>query len=260
MTKLLLPIVAALAAVLAGFYQFSLKPKLTVLGIGRVVEPVGNTKCKVYKDAEACESESPEFHCTEEKLMVNRSELVLHQPTGHLYMACSTQESRRHWIPTTNRLNATGKSIVDYVAVFDPVASKISRLQTQGFKFHRGLSFHGMDVIQSKQHPSELILYLINHKEPMPPAKAEAVGADSVIEIFRTKTGSGEINYVTTFKDPVIATPNDIVSTGDDESFYFVNDHGFDKTSLVRLTFVIKNTVHLFIKIPIFSSGSSIWT
>lgn len=148
-------------------------------------------------------------------------------------MACSTQEERRHWIPTVNVLNATGKSITDYVAIFDPVASKITRLQTQGFKFHRGLSFHGMDVIQSKYHPSDIILYLINHKEPLLPARAEDVGADSVIEIFRTKTGSGEMHYVSTFKDPVIATPNDVVSTGDDESFYFVNDHGFDKASWV---------------------------
>lgn len=56
MTRVILTIVAALAAVLAGFYQISLKPKFTVLGEGRVIEPVGNTKCKVYKEVEACES------------------------------------------------------------------------------------------------------------------------------------------------------------------------------------------------------------
>lgn len=145
-------------------------------------------------------------------------------------MACSTQTSRVHWIPAVGRLNATGKSSSDYVAVFDPVASKITRLQTNGFKYPRGLSVHGMDVVQSKYHPSDILIYLINHREPFAPAKAEEVGADSVIEIFKTNIGSTEMSYLTTFKHPVIATPNDIVGTGDDKSFYFTNDHGLVKT------------------------------
>ncbi|KAH8119425.1 calcium-dependent phosphotriesterase [Phellopilus nigrolimitatus] len=216
MSRLLLTISVTIAAVIGGFYQFSLKPKLIVFGQGRVVEPIGNTKCKTYDGATACEK------------------ISLHEPTGHLYMACSTQQSRAHWLPATNQLNATGKSSSDYVAVFDPATSKVTRLRTQGFKFPRGLSVHGMDVVQSALRPSEILIYLINHREPMAPRLAVDVGADSVIEIFRTRPGSEEMHYVVTFKDPVISTPNDVVATGDDKSFFFTNDHGFVKSGLAR--------------------------
>ncbi|KAI5123880.1 hypothetical protein M0805_005697 [Coniferiporia weirii] len=216
MVRLLVTVLVALAAVLGGLYQFSLRPKLVVLGQGRVINSVGNTKCKAYAEAQACEK------------------VVVHEPTGRVYMACSTQQSRTHWLPAANRLNATGKSSADYVAVFDPATSKVTRLRTQGFKFHRGLSVHGMDVVQSKLHPRDLLIYLINHREPMPPKTAWEEGQDSVVEIFRTRPGSDEMHYVATFKDPVISTPNDIVATGDDKSFFFTNDHGFVKSGLAR--------------------------
>lgn len=161
-------------------------------------------------------------------------ELVLHQPSGLLYMACSTQQSRPHWMPATNRLNVTGKSSEDYVAFFDPSTFHITRLRTEGFKFPRGLSLHGMDVVVSKERPSELLLYLVNHREPLSPATARDVGTDSVVEVFRSTPGADAMYYVSTFHDPIIATPNDIYATGDDGSFYFTNDHGLVKAGLVR--------------------------
>ncbi|KAL5531070.1 hypothetical protein ACEPAG_3946 [Sanghuangporus baumii] len=215
-SRLLVAFLVALAAVFASFYQFSLRPKLIVLGWGRTLKPVLNTQCKSYPEVQACEK------------------IVLHQPTGLVYMACSTQQSRPHWMPATNRLNATGKSSEDYVATFDPSTSRITRLRAEGFKFPRGLSLHGMDVVASKERPSELLLYLVNHREPLPPANAMDVGTDSVVEVFRSIPGADEMHYVATFQDPVISTPNDIYATGDDASFYFTNDHGFVKAGLVR--------------------------
>ncbi|OCB88463.1 calcium-dependent phosphotriesterase [Sanghuangporus baumii] len=151
-------------------------------------------------------------------------------------MACSTQQSRPHWIPATNRLNATGKSSMDYVAFFDPSTSRIKRLETEGFKFSRGLSLHGMDIARSREHPSELLIYLVNHREPLEGKDdGREVGADSVVEIFETKPGSDTMRYIATFKDSVIVTPNDIAATGDEMDFYFTNDHGFVKTGLVCL-------------------------
>jgi arylesterase / paraoxonase len=155
-------------------------------------------------------------------------------------MACSTQESRPHWLPSVGRLNATGKSSTDYVAVFDPEAEKITRLKVPSFKYPRGLSVHGMDVVQSKQYPEQLLIYLINHREPLAPADARDIGADSVVEIFRTSIGSEEMEYVTTFKDPVIATPNDVVAGDEDLSFYFTNDHGIVKSGWVSTVDIFK--------------------
>lgn len=149
-------------------------------------------------------------------------------------MACSTQASRTHWIPTVNRLNATGKSTQDYVATFNPYTNTVTKLKTIGYKFPRGLSVHGMDVVESKEHPEDLLLYMVNHREPMAPKRAEEEGQDSVIEVFRSRPEMNEIHYIATFKDPVISTPNDIVAGDEEMSFYFTNDHGFVKNGLVR--------------------------
>ncbi|EJD03198.1 calcium-dependent phosphotriesterase [Fomitiporia mediterranea MF3/22] len=219
MSRILVTFLVGLVAILIGFYQLSLRPKLAILGVGREVRPVGNTRCKVYPDAQACEK------------------IVIHNPTGLVYMACSTPSSRTHWIPTTDRLNAMGKSSSDYVAFFDPSTSRTTRLRIEGFKDPRGqgLSVHGMDVVPSKENPGELIMYLVNHRTPLPPKDPKVDGADSVVEVFRTTPGSEVMRHVRTFEDPVITTPNDILAIGDDDkSFYFTNDHGFRKTGLAR--------------------------
>jgi len=81
-----------------------------------------------------------------------------------------------------------------------------------------------MDVVTSASNPSELLVYAINHRPPTT-GDAKDVGADSVVELFTTKPGSNELQYVKTFEDPsVIITPNDVVGYGDG-SFYFTNDH-----------------------------------
>ena len=52
----LITVLVALAAVLAGYYQFHLKETLKIMGFGRVIAPVGNTHCKTIPEP-ACESE-----------------------------------------------------------------------------------------------------------------------------------------------------------------------------------------------------------
>lgn len=47
---------AALAAILGGYYQFVLGPKLTLLGYGRVFESIGNRNCRAIPELQACES------------------------------------------------------------------------------------------------------------------------------------------------------------------------------------------------------------
>ena len=59
MPRLLVTVLVTLLAIAGGFYQITLKPKLTILGRGRVIQPVGNTKCKTYPELQACESTSP---------------------------------------------------------------------------------------------------------------------------------------------------------------------------------------------------------
>lgn len=66
---------------------------------------------------------------------------------------------------------------------------------------------------------------LINsHRPPLDRANSAATGADSVIEIFETRLGAKEVNWVKTVKHELIRTPNNIAAVGP-RQFYFTNDH-----------------------------------
>lgn len=130
------------------------------------------------------------------------------------------------------RLNESGASFNDYVATYDPKTSAITRLSVTNFTSTRGLSLHGMDVVPSSENAAELFLYLVNHRAPIG-AKAADVGADSVMEIFKTTIGGSKMSHVKTVEDPIIITPNDVVGNPDGKSFYFTNDHGENKVGLV---------------------------
>lgn len=213
--RLLLNILIVLAAIGGGFYQLKLKPILATLGIGRVIQPVGNTNCAaVAPELQACEK------------------VVLHQPSGVIYLACSTRESRTHWLPNTLTLNDTGASRADYVATYDPKSQRVTKLKTLGFDSPRGLSLHGMDVVASTTNPSELYVYLVNHRAPLT-GDANVVGADSSIEVFKTTLGGSTLEYVRTVDSPLIETPNDVTGSADGQEFWVTNDHGA-KTGLVR--------------------------
>jgi len=161
------------------------------------------------------------------------AEIVLHQPTGVLYLACSTPSSRVAWVPALGRFNATGARN-DYVATYDPASSQVTRLSLVNFADGRGLSLHGMDVVPSSSDPSVLFVFLVNHRPPPDERSASLVGADSSIEIFKTTIGSDSMTHVRTVEDPIIHTPNDLVGDPDGKSFFFTNDHG-EKVGIVSL-------------------------
>ncbi|KAF8198075.1 hypothetical protein BJ912DRAFT_845748 [Pholiota molesta] len=208
-------LVAVPAIVLAGIFQVYIQPILLAWGRGREVVPLNNDYCKTVPQLKACEK------------------IVLHPDSGLLYLACSIPSSRTHWTPAVGRLNETGASFNDYVATYDPKTSAITRLSVANFSSTRGLSLHGMDVVPSSENPAELFLYLVNHRAPIG-AKAADVGADSVIEIFKTTVGGSKMSHVKTVEDPIIITPNDLVGNPDGKSFYFTNDHGENKVGLIR--------------------------
>lgn len=165
------------------------------------------------------------------------SELVLHPPTGLVYMACSTRESRMHWLPFHLNLNASGRSLDDHVAIYDPTSKKITHTRIEGFSDIRGLNLHGMDVVPSQFNKDELFVYLVNHRPPVDESTAAVQGADSVIEVFKTKVGSDVLTHVRTFKDDLILTPNDLVGSADGKEFYVTNDHDA-KVGLVSCTYL----------------------
>ncbi|KIK58310.1 hypothetical protein GYMLUDRAFT_45522 [Collybiopsis luxurians FD-317 M1] len=193
-------------ALLAVLYQVYLSTLLSVAGVFRKVETFGldESACKRIPELQACEK------------------IVLHQSTGILYLACSDLQSRRRWNPCADLLDVEGKSPTDYVATYDPKTSRITRLTF--INFEGDLSVHGMDVVPS-DIPGELYVYMVNHRAPQG-QDPRVVGADSVIELFKTRVGGEQLHHVRTVADPVISTPNDVVGQADGKAFFFTNDHG----------------------------------
>jgi arylesterase / paraoxonase len=73
-------------------------------------------------------------------------------------------------------------------------------------------------------------LYLVNNRPSVDAVTGELldqteVGANSTIEHFKVKTDAEEVEFLKTFSDPAISTPNNIATLGGG-SFYFTNDHG----------------------------------
>ena len=165
-----------------------------------------------------------------------------------------------HWTPALDCLNETGASFNDFVASYDPKTSRITRFKVENFESDRGLSLHGMDVVPSSSNPSELLVYLINHRAPLGGLRAKDVGADSVVEIFKTTLGGDTLTHIKTVQDPVILTPNDVVGSPDGKSFYFTNDHGA-KTGLVcDLLHYLSNKIKFTFSDSIKSSRPENWT
>lgn len=160
-----------------------------------------------------------------------RQEIVLHQPTGVLYLACSTPYSRTQWCPLDVKFNVSGRSHYDYVATYDPKNSRITRLTMSGLP--QGFSAHGMDVVPSADNSKDLFVYLVNHRPPVgkDPAK---FGANSTIEIFKTRVGASTLTHLHTIHNPVLITPNDILGSSDGKSFHFTNTAGA-KTGYVSI-------------------------
>ncbi|KAJ6586820.1 hypothetical protein DFH09DRAFT_910051, partial [Mycena vulgaris] len=184
-------------------------------GMGRVYESLGSTECSTVPALTACEK------------------FVLHAPSGVLYLACSSPESRAHWLPAVGHLNASGPAANDYIATYDPSTGAVVRLQFPGL-----LSVHGMDVVPSASNPSELFIYAVNHRKPADAESAAVTGADSTLEIFKTTVGSAVLTHLHTLRDPVIITPNDVIGSSDGQSLFFTNDHSA-KTGVMRFLSLI---------------------
>jgi len=149
------------------------------------------------------------------------------------YLACSPLESRIAWAPVLDRLSFDhGSSTPDYIAVLDTASvssgPKFRHVQMRNLPLNwKGYHAHGMDVVASTVPGEEDIawVYAVNHRPPEPAADATKVGADSVVEIFKTKIGSNVLEHVRTVRDTHVVTPNDLVGRPDGKGFWVSNDH-----------------------------------
>ncbi|GAB1521480.1 hypothetical protein RhiTH_004576 [Rhizoctonia solani] len=201
---------ASLAVLSAALFQVYIRsPALNVHGVHREIHPINHNNCQSVPELQACE-----------KITILSS--------GIMYLACAgTIESRTAWMPTLDALNATAvltRSTADYLATYDTSTGAITKLAVRGLSDPRGLNLHGMDVVPDELDPTMLWIYLVNHRpEPESPHK----GANSVIEILKTRVGADYVEWVQTVEDAhVIVTPNDIVGANNGKEFWFTNDNG----------------------------------
>jgi arylesterase/paraoxonase len=155
---------------------------------------------------------------------------VIHS-SGLVYLACAASPwSRTIWLPGLDIFNSTAlraRSESDYVATYDPRSRAVTKLDVLGLADPRGLNVHGMDVVQDGHDTGLLWVYLVNHRPPLgPTVDAAQVGADSAIEIFKTRVGARSIEWVGTVGDSdIIVTPNDVIGGANGQEFWFTNDH-----------------------------------
>lgn len=110
------------------------------------------------------------------------------------------------------------------MATDDPFTSKVKRLTPVGFNSLRGLNTHGMDVDPLFTNPTELFIYLVNHRPPL--VGDSSLRSDESIEVFITTAGGSD--DVHTFEDSsVMLSINDVVgSDTNGNGVYFTNDGG----------------------------------
>ncbi len=177
--------------------------------------------------------------------LIPSAELVLHPPSGLVYLACSTPANRQHWLPALAVFQEDKVPFDDYIATYDPATDAVTRLAFSGFPTSQGYGAHGLDVVPSAADPRELFVYAINHRKPVH-GQGKLVGADSVVEIFKTTVGGNTLAHMRTMESPIIDTPNDLVGSPDGKSFYFTNDHG-DKLGFVRRRWYTCHLAYLYL-------------
>ncbi|EJD43579.1 calcium-dependent phosphotriesterase [Auricularia subglabra TFB-10046 SS5] len=208
--------------------QTYVQPLLDTWGLFRPVHPTGTRNCKTVPELRACEK------------------ISLHAPSGLLYLACSTPQDRLNWV---NWLPGVAeRTTYDYLATYDASTNTVTRLEVAdgaSFDAKRSISLHGLDVVTSAHDPDELFVYLVNHRMPASVDAFVRAGADSVIEIFKTRVGSSTLYHLHTFRDEkVIITPNDVSGSPDGKSVYYTNSEGKKLSwqfTLERVSFLFKS-------------------
>ncbi|GAA6055326.1 hypothetical protein JCM3770_005286 [Rhodotorula araucariae] len=187
------------------------KPRMNVLGVQRELHPARNIdRCEPVHGLEACE------------------DAWVHHDSGLAYLACSSLETRAHWGPGLENLDARALPRVstDTLRLFSFTSRTHTALTLDLPAEHPGVWVHGLDALHTPTdaEPDLYTLFLVSHRPPLDRDLAPQIGADSVVELFETVLGSDTARYVGTVRDDLVRTPNSVVATGT-RSFYVSNDH-----------------------------------
>ena len=109
----------------------------------------------------------------------------------------------------------------------------------------RSMRARRMRGVRADHSTDNLRILLVNHRPPLDPMSgktldARVVGANSTIELFQTKAGSGTMKHIRTYADPLMQTPNGVAWVND-HAFLFSNDH----TTKVGLVCFLYSSIHV---------------
>ncbi|KAK4047240.1 hypothetical protein OIV83_005544 [Microbotryomycetes sp. JL201] len=198
----------ALSAAIGGY----LYPTAKLLGIGKTVVPLNNDRCQTISGLYGCED-------------------AWIDDQHHLaYLPCTPLESRQAWLPAVLHLNSSALPAVsrDGIYLLDLNTHKHEKLKIRNMppEALNNLNLHAIEVYQSPSDRHRLTVFVNSHRPPKDRSLGPKVGASSVIEIFETRMGDKELNWVKSVEHPLIRTPNNLVAMGE-RSFYVSNDHRY---------------------------------
>ncbi|ATY66533.1 serum paraoxonase arylesterase family [Cordyceps militaris] len=209
---LLAPLIAVLAAVFAGYINFSsIYRTLRIAGVLRTdASTIANEGLEAIKIPN-----TP--HC---------EDLHHHLASGLLFTACEGNSEARHsWFPPLTIFEDESKVVEapGAITVIDPQSMKAKRLEFEGFS--GPFVTHGIDIIDDpKAQPGEAVfIFAVNHR-PNKTKNLLAPKADSVIELFHHVIGTSTARYIRTIKHDLVQMPNDILALSP-TSFLVTNDH-----------------------------------
>ncbi len=176
-----------------------MKKALLILLI--IILAVAGWVFKLFWDAGQLKTLTPHFagSCKQISGVIGPEDITIHPKTGIAYISAYDR-----------RAVLMGKSAERGIYAYDTRSeNSVPILMTTG----PGEDFrpHGLSLYVSPT--GDDLLFVINHARDQ-----------HAIEVFAIDSGS--LRYRSTFKNPLLISPNDIVAVGP-ESFYFTNDHGF---------------------------------
>ncbi|CAG8446033.1 10609_t:CDS:2, partial [Dentiscutata heterogama] len=153
-------------------------------------------------------------------------DIKIHHASGLAYLACGDEQSRKaiSWPPPIDK----NIPLRGAFYVYNIKTDKLTPLILKNFADEEDFSLHGFGIYESPTEPNNLYFFIINHKR-----------TGSVVELFKHKIDTFELNYLKTFKHNLIYNPNNVVPVSKDE-FYVTNDlytQSYWKIQFETLTF-----------------------
>ncbi|CAG8495161.1 17603_t:CDS:2, partial [Cetraspora pellucida] len=140
-------------------------------------------------------------------------DIKIHHMTGLAFLTCGDKQSRlTQWFPPLGVLHNYSYHTRDTFYVYNIETDKLTPLTLKNFADEEDFSLHGFGMYEDPAEPGYIYFFLINHRRP-----------GSVIELFKHKINSFELQHLKTFKHDLIYNPNNVAPVSKDE-FYLTND------------------------------------